>query len=319
VKSALISDARPNMSAERRHPAYGFWLVSLVSVIWLGVVVGLLVTRLSEWWPLFQPPVSRERLSLNEIGVVLIGVFSPMTFLWLVMAILFQHKALQQTRQITSAQEQAHEKTVKEIMCIGRSMNQTLDATRAMHETTAQEIMSITNTMNQTLEATRATIIYDEFSLKLYYLAKDVLTEAAHINVTVQPGMTVSLFRTPTHFDLTERQSCIDALFGLFENWLRHGVSAVLDGVSRIDTMDKQRTAAFLKKVRHLNSTITHLLERYASNSLVAARVEGIKLREIQRLLQAVEVKWLEHGDCRSVGTQPSASSSAAPLSCGTR
>jgi hypothetical protein len=99
--------------------------------------------------------------------------------------------------------------------------------------------------MNQTLQATRTTVVYDEFSLKLYFLAKDVLKEAVHISVTVQPGMTVSLFRNPAHFDLNASQSSVDALFEQFENWLSHGVAAVLDGVSRIDTMDKQRTVRF--------------------------------------------------------------------------
>ena len=63
-------------------------------------------------------------------------------------------------------------------------------------------MMCLTAPMNQTLEATRTTVVYDEFSLKLYFLAKDVLKEAVHISVTVQPGMTVSVFRSPAHFDL---------------------------------------------------------------------------------------------------------------------
>ena len=63
--------------------------------------------------------------------------------------------------------------------------------------------------MNQTLQATRTTVVYDEFSLKLYFLAKDVLKEAVHISVTVQPGMTVSLFRNPAHFDLNASQSSV--------------------------------------------------------------------------------------------------------------
>jgi hypothetical protein len=83
--------------------------------------------------------------------------------------------------------------------------------------------------MNQTLQATRTTVVYDEFSLKLYFLAKDVLKEAVHISVTIQPGMTVSLFRSPAHFDLNASQSSVDALFEQFENWLRHGVAAVLE------------------------------------------------------------------------------------------
>ena len=65
--------------------------------------------------------------------------------------------------------------------------------------------------MNQTLQATRTTLVYDEFSLKLYFLAKDVLKEAVHISVTVQPGMTVSLFRNPAHFDLNASQSSVGA------------------------------------------------------------------------------------------------------------
>ena len=54
-------------------------------------------------------------------------------------------------------------------------------------------MMCLTAAMNQTLQATRTTVVYDEFSLKLYFLAKDVLKEAVHISVTVQRGMSVSL------------------------------------------------------------------------------------------------------------------------------
>ena len=147
--------------------------------------------------------------------------------------------------------------------------------------------------------------------MKLYFLAKDVLKEAVHISVTVQPGMTVSLFRNPAHFDLNASQSSVgagaiecmkpstsdgDALFEQFENWLRHGVAAVLDGVSRIDTMDKQRTATFLGKIANLKSTISQLLDFYGTNPLAITRLEGIELNEIQQLLRTVEAKWVDQG-----------------------
>jgi hypothetical protein len=277
-------------------PAYGLWLVSLASVIWLGVAVILMVTRLSEWWPLFQPPMSRERLSLSEIGLFLIAAFAPLTFLLLLVAVLLQQrglslqqKALEATRHVLSAQQRGLDLQQKAL----QATRHVLSAQQQGYERMINELMGLTRIMNETVDATRATIVYDEFSLQLYFLAKEILTEAAHVSVTVQPGMTVSLFRSPTHFDLTERHSSVDALLGLFENWLRHGVIAVLDGVSRIDTMDKQRTATFLEKVRLLNSTITSLLQRYRSNPLVVARVTGIKLKEIQQLLQAVEAKWV--------------------------
>ena len=69
-----------------------FWLASLASVLWLACVAALLATRLSEWWPLFQPPMSRNRLSLTEISVFLIAVFAPLTFLWLSVLILLQRR-----------------------------------------------------------------------------------------------------------------------------------------------------------------------------------------------------------------------------------
>ena len=251
-----------------------FWLASLASVLWLACVAALLATRLSEWWPLFQPPMSRNRLSLTEISVFLIAVFAPLTFLWLSVLILLQRReqtiqrrAVDESREVLTAQQQAHQRTLAAMMCL-------------------------TAAMNQTLEATRTTVVYDEFSLKLYFLAKDVLKEAVHISVTVQPGMTVSLFRSPAHFHLNESQSSIDALFEQFEHWLRHGVAAVLDGVSRIDTMDKRRTATFLGKIANLKSAISQLLDSYGTNPLATTRLEGIKLREIQQLLETVEAKW---------------------------
>jgi hypothetical protein len=258
-------------------PGHRIWLASLASVLWLACFAALLVTRLSEWWPLFQPPISRTRLSLNEISVFLIAVFAPLTFLWLSVLIVIQRReqtvqrSTEESREALTAQQQAHQRTLAAMMCL-------------------------TAAMNQTLQATRTTVVYDEFSLKLYFLAKDVLKEAGHVSVTVQPGMTVSLFRSPAHFDLNASQSSVDALFEQFENWLRHGVAAVLDGVSRIDTMDKQRTATFLGKIANLKSTISQLLDSYGTNPLATTRLEGIKLREIQQLLQTVEAKWVDQG-----------------------
>jgi hypothetical protein len=240
--------------------------------------------------------MSHERLSLGEIGLFLIGAFAPLAFLLLFVAVLLQHrrlrfqqKALKATRQVLSAQQQGLDLQQKAL----ETTKQILSAQHQKYERMINEISGLTRIMNETMNATRATLVYDEFSLQLYFVAKEILTEAAHTSVTVQPGMTVSLFRSPTHFDLTERHSSVDALLGLFENWLRHGVIAVLDGVSRIDTMDKQRTATFLEKVRLLNSRITGLLEGYDSNPLIVARVAGVKLKEIRQLLEAVEAKWV--------------------------
>jgi hypothetical protein len=261
------------LNLRQPQPAYGLWLTWFSSAVWLAIVTGLLLTRLAEWWPLFAVPVARERLALHEIGVFVIGAFVPVTFMWLVNAILSQQREL--GRQRIAFQE------------AGRI----LSAQHQGYETALKDTMRLTSIMNQTLEATRETTIYNEFSLKLYFLAKEVLAEAVHVDVTVQPGMTVSLFRSPTHFDLTDRASSVDALVSLFENWLRHGVAAVLDGVCRIDVMDPQRTAAFLNKVSRLKSTIGHLLITYEKNPLVAARVEGIKLRQVHQLLRAVETK----------------------------
>jgi hypothetical protein len=251
---------RHNLDADRPKSRKSIWLVALASVVWLSLVTALLVTRRSEWWPIFEARQTAERLALSEVGGFLTAIFVPLVFLWLIVVALVQRQELEAARQAFATQQKELEKT--------------------------------TDLMSQTLDATRVTITYQEFSLRLYFLATYVIKEAAKVSVTVQPGMTIALFRRPPQFELTDQQPSVDALLGLLENWLRHGVQAVIDGVARIDTIDKQRTAAFLDTVSRMKIDIADLLDRYSDNLLVAARVEGTNLREIHRLLQAVEATW---------------------------
>ena len=248
------------MDADHRKYLNSVSLAALASAGWLTLATALLITRVSEWWPTFYPLQPAEPLSLSETGYFLTGVFAPVAFLWLMVWALLQRREIEAVRQALTAQQ--------------------------------QELQRTTAVVSETLDATRATITYQEFSLRLYFLARFVLKEAAKVSVTVQAGMTISLFRSPPHFELTEQQPSVDALLGLLESWLRHGVQGVMEGVSRIDAIDKQRTAAFLQTVRRLKTTIADLLDRYGSNQLVAARIEGTNLKDIHRLLQAVEATW---------------------------
>jgi len=256
----VLRKAGTPLDADYRKSIKSVWLAALASAGWLALAIALLATRFAEWWPIFEMPQGAERLSLSETGYFLMAVFAPLAVLWLMVAVLVQRRDVEAVRLALVAQQ--------------------------------QELRSTTVVLSQTLDATRMTTIYQEFNLRLYFLARYILKEAAKVSVTVQPGMTVALFRSPPQFELKEQQPSVDALLGLFENWLRHGVQAVIDGVSRIDTIDKQRTAAFLETVRRLTTMIADLLDRYGSNPLVAARVEGTNLKDIHGLLQAVEATW---------------------------
>ena len=59
--------------------------------------------------------------------------------------------------------------------------------------------------------------------------------------------------------------------------------------------MDKQRTATFLRNFANLKSAISQLLNSYGTNPLATTRLEGIKLREVQQLLETVEAKSGRH------------------------
>jgi hypothetical protein len=116
----------------------------------LGGAAALLYHRFDEWWPFYRlphPDPNVRVLTLSEMGDVLAGISAPLAFLWLFVATWLQRQELALQR--------------KELV-----------STRVELQRAADESHKQTDLMNQTLQASKSREIYEEFSLELYYLAR---------------------------------------------------------------------------------------------------------------------------------------------------
>jgi hypothetical protein len=123
-----------------------FRLGIIVSIVWLALVVALLGFRAAEFWPPFEA-AKDGRLPLNAIGDTLAGMFAPLAFLWLFVATSLQREELEETRRVLKGQMDELKRT-------------------------ADETNRRTELMRLTLEATRTRDVFDEFGLRLYYIAQ---------------------------------------------------------------------------------------------------------------------------------------------------
>jgi hypothetical protein len=133
-----MSEAHPDLPAETVRKGDGlFWSAVAFTAIWL----------IGAGWGLYAKWTDVIALKPNEIGDVLAGISAPLAFAWLFVSTYLQRIELADTRGV-------------------------VDNQRQHLEDTAAENVEQTKIMNQTLEATRATLVYNEFSLRLYYLAR---------------------------------------------------------------------------------------------------------------------------------------------------
>ena len=116
----------------------------IVSAIWMLIAVGIILSRASDFWD----------LKLNEMGDVLAGVFAPLAFFWLFVATSLQRRELRLQRI-----ELANTRAVMD--------EQRHELKRSVEESNKQ-----TEIMQRTVEAAQSRDVYDEFKLRLYYLAK---------------------------------------------------------------------------------------------------------------------------------------------------
>lgn len=129
------------------------WLAA--TGVYLLIIFVIILCRRDEIGSLVQAAKSSdERLKLNDLGDVAAGIFAPLAFLWFFVATLLQRKELRLQRE-----EIAETRTVL------------ADQKREL-EKSATESADQTEIMRKTLDATNSRNIYEEFNIKLYYLAR---------------------------------------------------------------------------------------------------------------------------------------------------
>ena len=253
----------------------------VVTLAWLAAAGALLVVRRAEWWPLLSPlEAPPKRISLVEIAAFLAGAFLPLAFLWLVVAaalqrreLVLQRKELEQARVVLAAQQAELVASVKE------SARQTA-------------------LMNEMLDASWSRTLYEEFSLRLYYLASYIERNGRHVTAPVQSEegiKNVPLFDRPAGFVLSEQQSSVDLLFGHFAEWLRRGVLGLGDVALTSHPGYAGAKARYLAAIVHVQKSVAALMSRYSKNPQASARLEGAGLGEIEELTRLIAQKWFRN------------------------
>jgi hypothetical protein len=258
------------------------WPAVVLTLTWLGAAGALLAVRRAEWWPLIRPlEVPPDRIALVEIAAFFAGVFLPLAFLWLFVAavlqrreLVLQRKELEETRAVLAAQQAELGASVKE------SARQTA-------------------ILNEMVEASWSRTLYEEFSLRLYYLASYIERNGRHVTAPVQAEegiKNVPLFDRPAGFVLTEQQSSVDMLFGHFAEWLRRGVLGLGDVTLTSHPGYAGAKARYLAAIVHVQKSVATLMSRYSKNPQAAARLEGAGLGEIEELTRLIVQKWFRNG-----------------------
>jgi hypothetical protein len=262
------------------------WPATILTLAWLAAAGALLAIRRAEWWPLLMtseaPP---ERISLVEVAAFFAGIFLPLAFLWLFVAamlqrreLVMQRKELEETRAVLAAQQRELESTVQE---------------------SVKESARQTAIMNEMLEASWSRTLYEEFSLRLYYLASYIERNGRHVTAPVQSEegiKNVPLFDRPAGFALNEQQSSVDMLFGHFAEWLRRGVLGLGDVTLTAHPGYAGAKARYLAAIVHVQKSVATLMSRYSKNPQAAARLEGACLGEIEELTRLIAQKWFRSG-----------------------
>ncbi|WP_458424314.1 hypothetical protein [Methylorubrum extorquens] len=208
-------------------------------------------------------------LQLNDIGDVAAGIFAPLAFLWLFVATQLQRRELSLQRA-----ELAETRAVL------------ADQQREL-EISAKESAHQTEIMRRTLDATMSRTVYDEFNLRLYFLAKIWMQlHGRTIYLDTGDEATSSLL----HFmhiggngvPFQENPSSIDSFYEMFLRRVQQLVARQEEERGVLKAVDRDRYSVI--KAFHLGMPVfRELMEKVEteSNLLVRARVEGLDLESL--------------------------------------
>jgi hypothetical protein len=107
-----------------------FWFAAVLTIVWLVLLLALGWFRSGDFLPLH---VSSQpgKLSLNEIGDFLAGIFAPLAFLWFFVSTSLQRIELQETREVLSKQQKELAQSARESSDQTRIMQHQLETSRS--------------------------------------------------------------------------------------------------------------------------------------------------------------------------------------------
>ncbi|PVE25417.1 hypothetical protein DC522_05850 [Microvirga sp. KLBC 81] len=231
---------------------------ALITIVWFGFLVALIAFRVADYWPLFEPkPTTSEatstRLTLNEIGDFLAGSFAPLAFLWFFVSTWLQREELKETRQVLADQQ-------KEL------------------RTAAKESAEQTAIMQRQLQTAQEREVFEEHRLRLYYLAKYILSNSGLSFTYWKDGdaQAQQIINPISNFEFEQSDEAVDFVLTRFRD--------TINSIPNIPSIAiVEISGDFRRSLEYIYLELDHLVwsDRYASNSLVQARIRGANLLSI--------------------------------------
>jgi hypothetical protein len=230
-----------------------FWLSVLLSIGWITALGLMAWHRQRDFMPVLKP-WEEGRLSLNEIGDTLAGVFAPLAFLWFFVSTSLQRLELKETRLVLAQQQKE----------LAQSAKETADQTKIMQ---------------QQLETARSEEVFGEHRLRMYYLAKYLFHTAANLSIAIKAHgshQTPALFPPSTSGVQRDDDPSVD---NTFERLRIHLIRTKLPE----EVEEVTRLKEFQHGVEYVRNELQELVygERYTNNALVQARVKGTTLDKV--------------------------------------
>lgn len=238
----------------------------LISILWLAVAAAVIGARYGEFWG----------LPLNGMGDVLAGVFAPLAFFWLFIATSLQRRELGLQRQ-----ELAETRKV-------------LNEQRKELERSVQESNHQTHIMQRTLETTQSREIYDEFRLRLYYLAKYLNDYRLERFLATIPSDQSLESETNYYVFFMDRMAVnesdntsVDELFRRMQQKIGPDFSVTSDRLAKSDrgsSTNNQLLFFLTRATSDLDKILNN--DRYKSVPLISERMRSLDLKVLLQRLQ---------------------------------
>ncbi|MCJ2005744.1 hypothetical protein [Methylobacterium sp. J-092] len=266
------------------------WPWYLLTAIYLSFGGVVLWDRWGEVGSLFEPPGSTPgRLPLNSIGDVLAGFFAPLAFLWLFVATQLQRKELRLQRE-----ELADTRRV-------------LDEQKAEMQRSAEESNLQTSIMQKNLDAVRSKEFYDEFSLELYYIARNIYSSKSCTLEVSEPTIVnpetgnilwsksecgITNFRPSIALSSSNPSSVDDFFEALYISiiYIEDITSAKKGAIIRHGWMNIE-AFELLQLIHELSSEIIHGYDN-DQYSLISLRLQHCKIKELGLASKVVEKRF---------------------------
>jgi hypothetical protein len=234
-----------------------------------GIIVSFIFSGVTLAPFLFVPAESNNWLqNLGNIGQLVSGLFAPLAFVWVVVAVILQSRELKlQREELMLTREEL--KSTREVFELQKE-----EMRRAADENREQ-----TRIMNENLQREGERQIYAEADILLYSLTLYMASNKDKVSVQ---GFG-SLLRLHQNFVANLNKDNSDGAYPLvrhgFEEFLRYS-----GGKPHILHDD----AAVLDYCRNQVKTLCES-EKFTSNRLVVTRVESLGLKQILGLLRSIK------------------------------